>query len=112
MTDMGDSAGQNPRGPNGKGPVFMALRDVAAIADKAERRAHLLDRLDHVWKQATERGYVNKAGDVIANPDGATQCKCIDLAAELVDAHGEDRAKRPADLSVFNGGKASPRKAG
>src|SRR5688572_7124126 len=107
---MGES-GQRPRGPDGKGPVFMALRDVAAIPDKAKRKAELLDRLDHVWQQATDRSYTTKAGDVIHQPDGATQCKCIDLAAELVDAHGEDRAKRPADLSVFNGGKSADRKA-
>lgn len=92
--------------------MFLALREVAALPDKAARKAHLLERLDHAWQQATERGYLNKAGDFIPNPDGSTQTKVIDLAAELMGAHGEERAARPADLSVFNGGKGAARKAG
>jgi hypothetical protein len=95
------------RGEIGRGPVCLALRDIAALSDKAERKAHLLDRLDIIWAAAMAKTYVNKHGDEIACPDGAIAIRVVEVASELVDAQGDTHARRPVDLSVFNGGKSA-----
>lgn len=89
----------------------MALREVNGIADPVARKAELLDRLDHVWKLAMERSYLNKRGKKVANPDLAIAERVVVTAAELVGvSEAAPTARRPVDLSVFNGGKG-PQKA-
>lgn len=95
--------------------MFLALREVAALPDQSARLAELLDRLDFVWRLATERTYLNKRGKPVKNPDHATQVKVIEVAADLVGAkaqqqNGAGNGLRPVDLSIFNGG--ADKKAG
>jgi hypothetical protein len=91
--------------------VFTALREVAAMPDASARKAALLDRLDHIWELALSRTYLNKHGDEIATPDLGAAEKVVVTAAELVGAtEGQPAARRPIDLSVFNGGAGAPRK--
>lgn len=104
---------KRPRGPGGNGPVFLALREVAALPASADRKGALLDRLDHIWQLALSRSYTNKAGKVVANPDLAIAERVVVTAAELVGvSEGAGGARRPVDLSVFNGGKAAEKKTG
>lgn len=113
MIDMAgdDSRERRGKGPDGKGPVFMALRDVMKLPEKADRKGELLDRLDHVWELAVNRTYLNKKGQEVENPDGAIAIKVVEVAAEIVEATGAHEARRPIDLSVFNGGKSAERKS-
>jgi len=100
------------RGPAGKGPVFLAFREVAELPTAAERKAALLDRLDHIWELALGRSYTKKDGSVVPNPDLAIADKVVVTASELVGVReGEGGARRPIDLSLFNGGKAAEKKA-
>lgn len=111
---------KKPKNPAGKGPVFIALSQVPAIADPAARLAALFERLEHVWQVATDSGYTNKRGEWVSDPDSATQVRVVECAAELCGAKvgGAAAPERPAtvggrplpDLSVFNGGKG-PQKA-
>lgn len=96
------------RGPAGRGPVFLAFREVAELPTAQERRAALLDRLEHIWGLAMARSYTKKNGEVVANPDLAIADRVVVTAGELVGVReGEGGARRPIDLSVFSGGKKS-----
>jgi hypothetical protein len=97
------------REPYGAKPVFMALREVLKLPPE-QRDAELMDRIEHVWQLALDRQAVNKHGETIPNPDGATALRAVEVAKALMgtDATQQKRANL-LDLAMF---KTTERKAG
>jgi hypothetical protein len=95
---------------DGKSGVFLALAEVSRLGTVDERRAALMERLEHVWRLALERTYTNKHGDEMPNPDNATALRVVEVADALMNA-GEKQEKRTnlVDLAIFKGAE---RKAG
>jgi hypothetical protein len=95
---------------DGKSGVFLALAEVSRLGTVDERRAALMERLEHVWRLALERTYTNKHGDEVPNPDNATALRVVEVADALMNA-GEKQEKRTnlVDLAIFKGAE---RKAG
>jgi hypothetical protein len=94
--------------------LLLSLREIDEIADPSERRRCMLDRLDANRELAKSRCYTNKHGAVVAMPDAGTMTRIDEIALEVLGVYAAppSSARRPVDLSVFNGGKAAEKKVG
>jgi hypothetical protein len=88
---------------DGKSGVFLALAEVSRLGTVDERRAALMERLEHVWRLALERTYTNKHGDETPNPDTATALRCVEVADALMNEADEKQKKRGqlVDMTIF-----------
>lgn len=93
----------------GNGPVARTFREALAIADPVERRGWLLDRLWETYEAASGRHYLNKQGDPVANPDGATATKVLALVMVASEGSPElEQKARDAKARLVEGLEALP----
>lgn len=90
----------------------LSLLDIDLLKDPDERRRAMLARIAYFQELAAGRHYLNKHGDMVAVPDMPSVMNFERDARELLGAEPAKPARKGADLSVFNGGKAAERNAG
>ncbi|HVJ13840.1 MAG TPA: hypothetical protein VM686_00305 [Polyangiaceae bacterium] len=90
------------------GDVLRAFDEVDKLPPE-ERRAELLKLLWVTYCDAADRHYLNKHGDEVPNPDGATIKSVAETLQSLWVQLDEKQQKRAAlvDLAIFKGGKAT-----
>lgn len=74
---------------HGYGSVASNFREALAITDPVERRGWLLDRLWDTYEAASARHYLNKKGEPIPNPDGATITKVLGMVVAMAESDPE-----------------------
>lgn len=99
-----------PRLPSVK--LLLSYVEIDRLTDPDERRRCMLERLAYLHELAEARCYANKRGKQIPMPDTATMLRVDEVALEVLGVEPAKPAKKAADLSVFNGGKAADRKVG
>jgi len=91
------------------GDVFMAFDDVLKLPPE-QREAELMRHLWDIYWDARDRSYINKHGDTVPNPDGATVMRVVEVLQASWVTVGEKQQRRAnlLELSMFK----TERKAG
>lgn len=80
---------------------LIALRALAAEPDEEQRRARILDYIEHVWDEAQNRVYLKKDGGELAQPDLQVMRDIALALPELMGVAPPTSKKRLPDLGVF-----------
>lgn len=95
-------------------PPLLSYLEISRMTDPDERRAHMLVRLFALYQLAAAKGYENKKGKRVLQPDLVTMRNIEGDARELLGIQPMKQPARVVDLGVFSigGGKPAEKKAG
>jgi hypothetical protein len=83
------------------GDVIPAFDEVDKLPPE-QRRAELMRLLWATYCDAADRHYLNKHGDEVPNPDGATVMRVNDALKELWTGEEKPARTGPIGLAMFN----------